>query len=424
MSDTKATTTKKRAGPRAAAAKPPVAKPPESQPSLAEPTLAAAPAAEAPQPAPDAAARPVLVPKAGAPLAPNASSITASRGFAGWLAAQRCGLAMTCYQTGWLCLLGVMPGERLSVCVENFTRAMGVTGNRDNLYVGGLTQLWRLANVLAPAERANEHFDRLYIPRAAQTLGDVDIHELGIDKTGRVIFVNTKFSCLATVSHAYGFAPIWKPPFISRLAAEDRCHLNGMAMEAGVPRYVTAVSRSDIVTGWRERRQEGGVLIDVVSDRILTDKLSMPHSPRVHGGQLYALDSGRGQLIRIDRQTGRSENIAFCPGFLRGLSFIGRFAVVTVSLPRKESGFGDLELDAELKRRDGEPWCGVLVIDLTHGDTVEWMRFEGQVGELFDVAVIENVACPMLIGPTSPDLQSLISYDNAWAPLDPTQAAA
>src|SRR5579863_6633579 len=175
-----------------------------------------APAA-APQPAGQA---PTLAPGPGRKLDPNQSQITASRNFTGWLSSQRCGLAMTCYQTGWVCLLGVLPDGRLSLCVENFTRAMGVTGNRDVLYVGSLTQLWRLANVLGPTDRANEHFDRLYMPRASQTLGDVDIHEVGIDKVGRVIFVNTKFSCLATVSPTYGFTPIWKPPFISRLAAE------------------------------------------------------------------------------------------------------------------------------------------------------------------------------------------------------------
>jgi uncharacterized protein (TIGR03032 family) len=417
--------TKKRTGAKAAPAEGPAPKAKARETAAAAPETSSPPTAEAtPGPAPEDAARPTLQPEAGRQLAPNESSITSSRGFSGWLLSQNCGLAITCYQAGWAGLVGVMPGGRLSICLENFTRAMGITGNRDHLYVGSLTQLWRLSNVLGPTDRANEHFDRLYMPRAAQTLGDVDIHELGIDKTGRIIFVNTKFSCLATVSATYGFQPIWKPPFISRLAAEDRCHLNGLAMQAGLPRYVTAVSRSDVVTGWRARRAEGGVLIDLADDRIVTDKLSMPHSPRVHDGKLWALDSGRGYLIRIDPQTGKTENIAFCPGFLRGLTFTGRFAVVTVSLPRSESGFGGLELSDELKRRDGEPWCGLLVIDLRNGDTVEWLRFEGQVTELFDVSVIEGVTCPMLVGPGSGEIQSLISFDPNWGPLDPTAAAA
>ena len=162
---------------------------------------------------------------------------------------------------------------------------MGVHATPQRLYVGSLFQIWRLENVLAPHERANEHFDRLYVPRNAQTTGDIDVHELSVDRAGRVIFVNTKFSCLATMSITHGFKPLWKPPFISRLAAEDRCHLNGLAMQDGAPAYVTAVSRSDMINGWRDRRHEGGVLIDVRDDRIVTDQLSMPHSPRVDAGR-------------------------------------------------------------------------------------------------------------------------------------------
>ena len=159
---------------------------------------------------------------------------------------------------------------------------MGLHATPQRLYVGSLFQIWRLENVLAPHERANEHFDRLYVPRNAQTTGDIDVHELGVDKAGRVIFVNTKFTCLATMSVTHGFKPLWKPPFISRLAAEDRCHLNGLAMQDGAPAYVTAVSRSDMINGWRDRRHEGGVLIDVRDDRIVTDQLSHAAQPARH----------------------------------------------------------------------------------------------------------------------------------------------
>lgn len=349
---------------------------------------------------------------------PEEAKVEVSRGFPEWLRARRSSLAFSSYQSGKLFLIGLLPDGRVSMHQQNYARAMGLCAQPGRLYVGALNQVWRLENTLAAGERANQSFDHLYTPRNAQTVGDVDIHELGVDRMGRVIFVNTKYSCLATFSPTYSFRPVWKPPFISKLAAEDRCHLNGLAMEDGVPRYVTAVSQTDVLSGWRARRGEGGVIIDVTTDKVLTDQLSMPHSPRLHDGTLWALDSGRGYLIRVDRETGGKEDIAFCPGFLRGLSFIDHYAIVTVSLPR-EGAFKELGLQDELAKRDGEPWCGVLIIDTRKGDIVEFLRLSGEVKELFDVAVLPGVVCPMAVGIHSPDLSTLITVDAQWAPLGP-----
>jgi uncharacterized protein (TIGR03032 family) len=346
------------------------------------------------------------------------SNISTSRGFATWLHTQRCSLAFTSYQTGKLFLIGRLPDGRVSFHQQSYMRAMGVHAQPQRLYLASLFQIWRLENVLGPDERANKVFDRLFVPRNAQTVGDLDTHELSVDRAGRIIFVNTKFSCLCTTSTRFGFRPIWKPPFISKLAAEDRCHLNGLAMEDGAPRYVTAVSRSDLLTGWRERRHEGGVLIDVTADKIVTDQLSMPHSPRVHEGKLYVLDSGRGFLCRVDRKTGKRSEIAFCPGFLRGLSLHNGYAIVTVSLPR-DGSFTGLELDDAIRKRDGEPWCGVLIVSLSTGDIVEFIRLGGEIKELFDVAVIPEASLPMAIGLNSPEIHSMTSFDREFGPLLP-----
>ena len=353
-----------------------------------------------------------------APLAADQTQISVSRGLAGWLARAGCSLAFTSYQTGQLFLVGLLPGERISFHQQNYVRAMGLHAQPQRLYVGSLFQIWRLENVLAPHERANEHFDRLFVPRNAQTTGDVDVHELAIDRSGRIIFVNTKYSCLASLSLTHGFKPLWKPPFISRLAAEDRCHLNGLAMADGAPAYVTAVSRSDVTGGWRDRRHEGGVLIDVRTDRIVTDQLSMPHSPRVAPDGVWLLDSGRGMLARVDPDTGARTDIAFCAGFLRGLALHAGFAIATISLPR-DGAFAGLALQDELKKRDGEPWCGVVIVDQRSGDIVEWIRLDGAIKELFDVAVIADAVCPMALGVNSPDIQSLISFEPEFGPLAP-----
>lgn len=353
--------------------------------------------------------------------AADQTKISVSRGFGQWLNRMGCSLAFSSYQTGQLFLVGMLPGGQVSFHQQNYVRAMGLHATPQRLYVGSLFQIWRLENVLAPHERANGDFDRLYVPRNAQTTGDLDVHELAVDRSGRVIFVNTKFSCLATTSITQGFKPLWKPSFISRLAAEDRCHLNGLAMQDGAPAFVTAVSRSDMINGWRDRRHEGGVLIDVRDDRVVTDQLSMPHSPRVTPEGVYLLDSGRGMLARVDAKSGARTDIAFCPGFLRGLAIHNGYAIATVSLPR-DGAFGGLALQDELKKRDGEPWCGICVVDLRSGDLVEWIRLNGAIKELFDVAVIPEARCPMALGISSPDIQSLISFDPEFGPLAPAPA--
>lgn len=341
--------------------------------------------------------------------APGATSLTVSRGFNAWLSAQKASIAFTSYQTGQLFLVGNHPNGTVSFNQQNFSRAMGVHWRPGRLYLGGLFQLWRLENMLRPGEIGNKHFDAVLVPRNAQTTGDIDIHEVGVDRDGRVIFVNTRYSCLCTLDLTHSFKPIWKPAFISRLAPEDRCHLNGLAMADGEPRYVTAVSRSDVVGGWRQRRHEGGVLIDVRDDRIVTDQLSMPHSPRLVNGRLYALDSGRGRLIEIDPETGGKTDIAFLPGFLRGLAIHDGHALITVSKPR-DGSFKGLLLDDEMKTRDAEPWCGVMVVSLTTGDIVEWIRLEGHITELFDVTVMPGVTCPMSIGPSTPEIHNAVSF--------------
>jgi uncharacterized protein (TIGR03032 family) len=212
------------------------------------------------------------------------------------------------------------------------------------------------------------------------------------------------------VSETHSLRPLWKPPFITKLAAEDRCHLNGMAMKDGRATHVTAVCRSDVVNGWRDRRAEGGCLIDIASNEVVTEKLSMPHSPRWHKGELWLLNSGSGHLGKVDMKTGAFEPVAFCPGFLRGLAFHNGYAIVGLSLPRNGS-FSGLALDDELKQRDADPWCGIQVIDLKTGDIVEWIRLEGEVSELFDVSVLPGVVKPMCTGFLTNDIHHVISIE-------------
>ncbi|MFG1479800.1 TIGR03032 family protein [Xanthobacter sp. V4C-4] len=345
------------------------------------------------------------------------TSISCSRTFSAWLSRHQASLAFSSYQTGQLFLIGRFENANVSFHQRDFVRAMGLWRAGNALYLASLLQIWRLENVLGPTERANTHFDRLYAPRAAAVTGDVDAHEIAVEAGGRVVFVNTRYSCLATVSGVHSFKPLWRPKFVSRLAAEDRCHLNGLCLEDGRVRYVTAVARTDVVDGWREHRVGGGVVIRVDDDQVVADGFSMPHSPRLHGGQLYVLDSARGYLVRIDPQTGAKTDVAFCPGFMRGLAFHEGHAIVTLSLPRNLS-FAGLPLEEEIARRGGAAWCGVQIINLATGDVVEWIRLDGAIRELFDVVVLPGVQCPMAVPLQGPELASLITIEAPDRPLE------
>lgn len=338
--------------------------------------------------------------------------ISFSRGLADFLKQQNISIAFTSYQTGKLYLIGHEDTGKLSLHEATYPQAMGVTGDENRLYLGTLSQIVRLENALAPNQLANNAHDKLYVPRNMQIIGDIDIHEIGIRDTGVMVFVNTKYSCLCEPSLTHSFKPIWKPNFISKLAAEDRCHLNGLAMMNGRPKYVSAVCISDVVDGWRDRRHDGGVIIDIETDEIMAEGLSMPHSPRWHDGKLWVLNSGSGELGWIKPSDKSFNPIAFFPGFLRGLAFHNGYAIVTLSKPRN-GRFAGLELDSKLTTKDAEPWCGVQIISLKSGDVVEWIRLDGSITELFDICTLPGVKNPLTLGPNSKEILDFITFETA-----------
>ena len=341
--------------------------------------------------------------------------VTASPGFPAWLAEQQVSLAFTTYQAGKLFLLGRHGDGRLSIFERTFNRCMGLWADGQTLWLATLFQLWRLENALRPGE-LYQGFDRLYVPRAGYTTGDLDVHDVAVDGAGRVVFVATLFGCLATLSARHSFAPLWRPPFLSKLAAEDRCHLNGLALEDGRVRYVTVVSASDVADGWRDRRRDGGLALEVPGGRVVVGGLSMPHSPRAYRGRLWLLNSGVGFLGSAPPAGGAFEPLTFCPGYLRGLALVGDYAVVGLSRPRHDKTFGGLALEEELARRGAEPRCGLHVIDLRSGDVAHWVRIEGMVRELYDVAILPGVRRPMAFGFKTDEVRRTIAVGDP-APL-------
>ena len=334
--------------------------------------------------------------------------LTGSRQFPNWLAEQGASLAFTTYQAGKVFLIGLQPDGKLSVFERTLNRCLGMVAEGRSLYISTLFQLWRFENALEPGQSA-DGYDAVYVPQVGHITGDLDIHDMALDAEGRLVFVNTLFSCLATTSETHSFVPLWQPPYVTKLAAEDRCHLNGLAMKDGKPAYVTAVSESDVADGWRDRRVDGGCVIDVATNEVVLRGLSMPHSPRWYQDRLWLHNSGTGEFGTADLATGRFEPVCFCPGYLRGLAFVGDYAVLGTSLARHNKTFQDLPLDGLLKDKAAEPRCGLQVVDLRTGDAPHWLRIEGVVQELYDVVALPGCRRPMAIGFQSDEIRRVIS---------------
>lgn len=337
---------------------------------------------------------------------------SASRQFLSWLHEQQASIVLSTYQAGKLFLVGTNPNGEMSLFNRTFNRCMGLHVSHNQLYMSSLYQLWRFDNSLLPGQIFQE-YDRCYVPQIAWTTGDLDIHDISVDAQGRPIFVNTLFSCLATISESHSFNPLWQPFFISKLAAEDRCHLNGLAMEHGEAKYVTSLSQSDAADGWRDHRKDGGCVIDVKRNEIILDGMSMPHSPRLYQDKLWLLDSGNGYFGYVDRDRGTFERVCFCPGYARGLSFIGDFAVVGLSGPRHNEIFSGLALNQNIADKNSKPRCGILIIDLRTGDIVHSIRITGAIKELYDVVMIPGAIRPMAIGFRNDEIRRLISIGEA-----------
>lgn len=124
----------------------------------------------------------------------------------------------------------------------------------------------------------------------------------------------------------------------------------------------------------------------------------MPHSPRLHDGVLWLIQTGTGEFGRVDLATGRFEPVCFLPGFARGLAFVGHHAVIGVSRPRENRTFEGLALNERLAAAGADPRCCIAVVDLRTGDLVHQLMIEGIVQELYDVAVLPGVLRPKMLG--------------------------
>lgn len=346
-------------------------------------------------------------------------SLEYDRYFLQWLKNTRQSLIICSYKTnfvfcvGFAMLLEPEVREQLSFWMTPSARPMGACVAGNDIYIGSMSGITKYTKhfdekVDEPNESVKRTpFDGYYVPRQLQITGDIDCHDIVTDSLGKVYFVSALFSCVCTKSDIHGFEIFWRPPWLSKTAAEDRCHLNGLCTRDGEPRYVTSVSRTDIRGAWRNFRVGEGVIYDIKQNQLVCAGLSMPHSPRWHNGKLWVLNSGEGQFGYVDfsktKKTEENETYhpfkecCFVPGYLRGLTFIGNdYAVVGKSQDRHERTFQGLPLGDKLKKNKVDSKCGIAVIDLKRFDIVHDLTFDKPINEIYDVISVPNVIRPML----------------------------
>ena len=272
-------------------------------------------------------------------------------------------LLVSTYQAGKLIVVR-NDGGVLNTHFRTFAKPMGIAADGTRLTIGGAHTVWEYRNVPAVARTLDppDTHDACYLPRRLHVTGDIDIHEMAYDQHHELWVVNTRFCCLCTLDADHSFSPRWRPPFVSALAPEDRCHLNGLGLVDGRPKYVTALGETDTPGGWRANKASGGMLMDVETNEIVLRGLSMPHSPRWYQGKLWFLESGQGSLARADLHAGTWETVAQVPGFTRGLDFWA------AGLHRALAGAGERRVQRHSAGGAGqERTCGVWVVHIETG---------------------------------------------------------
>jgi uncharacterized protein (TIGR03032 family) len=317
----------------------------------------------------------------------------------------RLSILISTYQTGHLVVVSARNG-RLVLTFHQFERAMGIAVKRGTVAVCTRKEAWFLRDapdIAAKLPQPGEH-DACFLARTAHFTDDVQAHEAAwIGETGdgaraggsEFWIVNTLFSCLSALHPHYSFAPRWRPPFVSALRPEDRCHLNGLAVVNGRPAYVTALAETDTPSGWRAFKHNGGCIIEVSSGCVLTRGLALPHSPRVEGNRIFFLHSGQGDLAMADPKTGQVTPVAHLPGVARGLALHGGYAFVGLSKARPTLEGVPIAADRDQLR------CGLWAVDLQTGAIAAHLEFSTGVEEIFDVQVLPGLVSPYISGPAA-----------------------
>ncbi|MBK7506028.1 MAG: TIGR03032 family protein [Bacteroidetes bacterium] len=353
--------------------------------------------------------------KIGQPAAPFSCTYTPS--FAELLLQLNCSLAVSTYQAGKLIILSPKNSDQLIQLPRTFPRVMGIALEGDEMAVATKDEVIYMRNSEPLAwhyPKSPGVYDAMFVPRATYYTSHLDIHDLEFGN-GEIFGVNTSFSTIVKIDKNYNFTPIWKPPFITELASEDRCHLNGMAMKDGKPKYATAFNKGNTAHSWKETLGEKGVLIDIDTNEIIVEGLEMPHSPRLFGDDLLVLQSRNGAISKVDTKTGQLTDIRRLNYFVRGMDKVGDYLFVGFSRIRKNSSiFGKLDIG------DHSPNAGVAIIHLPTGAQVAELKYLSSVEEIYDLKIIKGFKRPNVLNTIRPDFKLGLSIPETtfWAPIE------
>lgn len=333
-------------------------------------------------------------------IKPDPFSCTYTPGAAKLLYSMQCSLAVTTYQAGKLILLSADGNGNIRQLPRDFKRAMGLAVEGNRMALATENEVVILANAAGLAEKYPNKpafYDQLYTPRACYYTGAVDLHDMAWDDLGRLWAVNTLFSSLVILNDRYSFDPQWMPPFVQKLESADYCHLNGMAMVDGRPKFVTMFGKTDTPKGWRTQVQTGGLIMDIVTNGIIAEGLPMPHSPRWINNQLYCLLSATGQLVKIDLCTGSYEVVTQHKGFVRGLACYRDYLFVGLSKNRQKTS---VERHLPVAAGNGME-CGIDIVHLPSASIIGSIKYLASAEEIYDVQVIPFARRPGILNHTT-----------------------
>lgn len=309
----------------------------------------------------------------------------------------RCSIAISTYQAGKLVFISAKDENTLMQLPRTFDKPMGIAEDKekDKLALACKDEVVVLANskgLAAHYPNAPNKYDALYMPRLTYHTGAVDVHDLNFGAYGRLYAVNTLFSCIITLDDNYNFTPYWKPNFIDKIVSEDRCHLNGMAMLNGFPKYATAFSTGNTYQSWRDTVTKTGVIIDIETNEIVVEGLAMPHSPRIYNGELYTLLSATGELIKVDVENKSYEVVLKLEGFVRGMDLHKDYLFVGLSKLRKNSStFAKLDFAEKANE------AGIVVVHLPTASIAGKISYETSLDEIYDVHILADKMRPNIM---------------------------
>lgn len=336
----------------------------------------------------------------------NAPIFKPSEGFAAWLARSGGSLVFTARRMGKLFTIGVDDEGNLSFFERSFPEPRGLSVEGSSLFMADHFRIWRFENALMPGmAHPYDGYDAVYVPQMMYRTGNHDSHEVGLLKNGVIAFASTRMNCIGGCTATHAMVPLWKPPFIKSIVYEDRCHLNGLCFADGAVKFATALSDTDSLEGWRDVRATGGILIDVTANKVVARNLSMPHSPRLHQGELWLTNSGTGEVGTVNLETGVFTAKAEVPGFARGLTFVGDHAITATSKFRESESFQALPLEQKLKDAGKSDTCGLHVLNTRTGAVEHCLEIETLIEEIYDVAFIPGVR-RMMLGGLNDDLSA------------------